>query len=342
MKLLKYSLSSLLFVVLVGCTGGSNSPSIANANTDKLPTWYLNTQQSDNQYYYGVGEGSSKSEAKINALNQIASEISISISSSMEINKELSADSYSKKIQKNTKASVDKIKFTNVKIIENAQANSKIYSYVKVNRNTLFNAQKDLVDSKVDKVNLMWADIKANGIFKLIMNNKKLNNTIGDIYATLPILKAINSKFDKSDYINKLSKIDKDAKNMFSTASVYITGNKGSEPFVTVVKQHISSLGLNIVTTKQNVNNNDLLVIYVEKNAKKKNVKTSDPRLRGASFADMTIILKTLNASNKILAQNSIKVINISKNSYKDATAKTQKFERIIKKNGILNTLIKQ
>ena len=75
--------------------------------------------------------------------------------------------------------------------------------------------------------------------------------------------------------------------------------------------------------------------------AKKKKVKTTNPRLRGASFADVKIILTSLNANNKILSKNIVNVVNISKEGYNAAKIKTQKFEKQIKKVGILNILSK-
>lgn len=340
-QIIKYCLVLLLPLFFTACAGGAlGQPSVAK--NQELPSWYLNTPPSNNNFYHGVGSGATKEEAKINALNNIASVISVSISSNMEISKKTTTSSYEKEVESNTKASVDKIKFTGVSIIENAQQDGKIYTYLKVNRAVLFDAQKTKVDNDYNKLLGTWKNIQKEGVFSLIQNSDQLNKDIVEVSANLPILKAINNSFDNTKYDNTLLDIKNKATDLKSNALVYVNFKNDVKPYAEIVKQYISSIDLNIVETANVKNRNNLLIIDVSMVSKSKKVKTSDPRLRGASFADVTITLKTLNSNHKVLAQNLIKVLNISKEGYKDAVNKTQKFEREIKQQGILNILLKK
>lgn len=340
-QIIKYCLVLLLPLFFTACAGGAlGQPSVAKNN--ELPSWYLNTPASNNNFYHGVGSGSTKEEAKISALNNIASEISVSISSNMEISKKTTTSSYEKEVQSNTKSSVDKIKFTGVTIVENAQQNGKIYTYLKVNRAILFDAQKTKVDNDYNKLIGTWKNIQKNGVFSLVQNSDQLNKDIVQVSSKLPILKAINNSFDNTKYDERLLNIKNEAVALKSNASVFVNSKNNAKPYAAVVKQYISSLGLKIVNSSNVKNKNNLLIIDVLVDAKSKPVKTSDPRLKGASFADVTITLKTLNSSKKILAQNIVKVLNISKEGYNHAANKTQKFERKIKQEGILNILLKK
>jgi hypothetical protein len=87
-------------------------------------------------------------------------------------------------------------------------------------------------------------------------------------------------------------------------------------------------------------NKMNLLKLHVSKTAKKENIKTTDPRLKGASFAKVVVTLDTKDYTNKTLANNRIEVINISKEGYRAAVLKTKKFEREIKRRGILKILL--
>ena len=318
-------------VVFAGCMGSSKPTT---------PKWYLNATKSNSIYYYGVGEGHSKNEAKISALNQISSEISIGISSNIEITKTSQNNDYYKKVQQVTKASVAKIEFSGVEIIDNVQSGNKIYTKLKVNRSVLFDAQKTKVDKMYDDALSLYNHSVKNGIFELLKNDEVIKSKILKASASLSILKAINSNFNQSAYQSKLDKITNGSLSMKSKAGVYVSG--ADNPFKEMIKQYVSSLNLTIISNKSAVSKSRLLIIDVKVNSKSKKVKSNNPRLKGASFADVSITLNTLNSANKILANNTINVLNISKEGYKAASIKTQKFERKIKQNGILNILLKK
>jgi len=333
MKLVIKVLLFSIFSLLIGCSGSNSSVQ------PSYPDWYLNTSKSNASYYYAVGEGSNKEEAKINALSQISSEISVSVSSTFAVTKTTSNNKYNKTVQQNTKSSVKEINFTGVKIVKNAQIDGKILTYLKVDRNILFAAQKNNVDNQVQKIESLSNRVKNNGIIELLLKKNKIEKSIMQVMSKLNILKAINNSFDIENYQNNLLNIRNNIEEMKSDANILVKGSSNTEAFKDIIKQNLSSLGLNLVN---NASSKNLVIVDVNVNAKNKKVKTSDPRLRGAKFADVKITLTTLNADNKIIAKNIIRVLNISKESYIDAVNKTQKFERKIKKQGILNILIKQ
>lgn len=334
-------LSTALVVVLSGCMGGSAKLGLSSNNSGE-PSWYLNSKKSDNQYYYGVGEGSTKAEAKTEALRQIASEISVGISSSMEVNKNTSNGSYSKSVKQNTKATVKQIEFTNVEIIENVQQNNKIYTSLKVSKSRLFQAQKTILDKKFTTLNSIWSTIVDGGTFVLLKKDTTLNKSLKDVASALSILKAIDGNFDDKKYQAKLDSIYSEKIQMISRTGVLVLGDSSTQVYKDLVKEYISNLGLNIIKSKNKVAANDLFIVNISMTARNKKVKTSNPRLRGASFADVKITLTTSNSQNKVIGKSIINVLNISKEGYAHAVTKTQKFEKKIKQEGIVNILFKK
>lgn len=335
-SLLKSSLFIIIASLIVGCGGG------AKPAPTTLPSWYLNPNASNPIFYYGVGEGSSKAEAKVNALAQVGGKISVSVSSSMDISTTTNNDDYNEKIQSNTKSSIEKIKFTGVTVIENAMSGGKFYTYLKVDRGVLFKAQNKAMQDKYNKVNSLWKHAKNSNIFAVIKNKSAINSGVDAVMSALPILKAINAEFNEAKYKKVLSDISEQTRNANSKAMVYVT-HKDSLGYQEVVKKYISSYGMTLVDNPKEVKNkSNLLMVEVSKTAKPKKVKTSDPRLRGASFADVVVTLTTRDSSKKVMAQNRIKVVNISKEGYKAAVVKTPKFEREIKRRGIVNILFEK
>ena len=337
--MLNISKSILLIAIstlIVGCGAGTQpTPSAGN-----LPQWFLNPNHSNSIFYYGVGEGSSKDTAKANALSQIGGEISISVSADLDMTTTETNGQIDEYMKSQTKSSIEKIKFSGAEVMQNAYNAGNFYSYVKVDRDVLVSAQKNAMLVEYDKLNSLFDSAKLNNIFVLINQKSKIEKLVSTVASKLPILKAINADFKQAQYQSKLDAISKGLRDSIPNAMVHVTHSK-VPAFAEVVKQYISSYGMTLVDNPKSVKNkNNLIIVKVRKTDKPKNVKTSDPRLKGASFADVIVTLTTLNSTNKVIAQNRIQVLNISKDGYAAAAIKTPKFENEIKKKGILNILL--
>ena len=326
-----------MMLSIVGCGGSKPQPT--------MPKWYLSSPTSDTNYFYGVGEGSSKESATAKALAQISATISTTIESSIELNEQDStANGYSQETKSNLKSSTENIKFTGVTPIETKFINSLFYTYLKVDRKVLFNSLKRGLDKDYVKASTLFKQMKSEGTFSLLKNTPKLSKMIHSLLtqSTLEILKSVNPKFNSTQYRAKIVTLKTDLDNAKANIVLSVKSrNKLSSYYRDIVKKYISNYGLTMVSNPNSVHNKaNLLIVDVAVKAQKKNVKTSDPRLRGANFAGVTIVLTTKSHTGKIVAQNRVNVINISKDSLQDAKIKTKKFEKKIKKEGILKILI--
>lgn len=334
-KVLKSCLLALSVLVISGCGGG--------ASTSELPSWYLNPPPSNPIVFHGVGEASTKEASRANALATIGGQISTNVSSSLEMSTNVHNDKVSKDVEERTKTTIETIKFTGVKVLEVKHNAGTFYTHLTVNRSVLLQAQKKQVDIKYNKLNSVFKRVKANNIFELIQNKSTIDASVIEIRGRLPVLKAISADFDDASYAKNLDNISNETRNAAKKAMVRVTTSKGAKEFGEVVKKYVSSYGMTLVSNSSSVKNKkNLLLVNVSKSSSPKTVRTTDPRLKGASFADVIVTLTTKTSTNKVIAQNRIKVVNISKDGYKAASAKTQKFEREIKKKGIVNILLEK
>lgn len=325
----------LIFVFFISGCVGTSTPTAS-----ELPKWYLNPPMSNPAFYYGVGEGSSLDAAKSNALAQVAGTISTSVSSDLEINVNTSNGMVDENIVSKTKSSIQKIKFTGVSVVENSVARDKFYTLLKVDRGVLFASQKAQLDKSYKSMNSLYESSKKTNILQLLKNTKEIKSLADEVNVKLPILKAISADFNKAKYEKDIIDILNATRDAKREAMVYVT-HIDAKNEAAVVKKHISSYGMTLIGDPSSVKNkNNLLKLNVSKTAKKENIKTSDPRLIGASFAKIVVTLDTKDHTNKTLANNRIEVINISKDGYEAAAMKTKKFEREIKQRGILNILL--
>lgn len=341
--LVKLFLTIFTSLFIVGCGGATPQPF---KQSSEMPSWFLSEVPTDSTYFYGVGTASTKENAKSKALAQISSNISITVQSDLEMmESDTTADGYTQETKSNIKTSTENMKFTGVEIIDNAYVDGKFYTYLKVDRKILFNAQKEMLDSEYNKVFNSFNQMNSEGIFKVLKNSKRIEDSVDKIVSSssIEILKSINPQFDSVSYRKKVTDIKTNIDSVKANAVVYIKSkNKLATYYKKILEKYISSNGIVIVSNMNNVRNkNNLLVIDVSVEAKRKNVKTSDPRLRGASFAAVTVSLTTKNSRGKIVAQNRVDVTNISKDGLEAAKIKTKKFEREIKRQGVLNILLK-
>ena len=240
-KFLKISLGAMLALSFISCGGGSPKPK----QTSSMPSWYLNELPSTSSYYYGVGEGDSKEEAKAKALSNIAASISLTVSADMEVSAtDSSEDGYSQKSKSNVKSSTQKIKFTGVRVLNNAFVNGKFYTNVSVDRDVLFNTQKKLLDNDYKKALTLWEQMKKQGTFAVLKNSKKLESIIDAILSqpTLEILKSINPEFNSSKYREKAISIKSKLIDSKSHILVYIkSDSKLSSYYKDIVKKYCES-----------------------------------------------------------------------------------------------------
>ncbi|RDU65465.1 LPP20 family lipoprotein [Helicobacter sp. MIT 14-3879] len=133
----------IILFTIIAC---SSNPKI------QYPEWYLNTPSNTN-YIYGIGEGDNLKEAKIMAIEDIASKISLNIESSLEIEKKAIDSNISNKINSNIGISVDDIQLDNVEYINTEEINNRFFTQAKIKKELLtkkFNAdiQKQIISIK--------------------------------------------------------------------------------------------------------------------------------------------------------------------------------------------------
>lgn len=338
--MIRYILSIFITIFLVGCSGLA-IPSTPSTTNNTVPQWVLNPNNSNDLFFYSVGEGANISEAKNDALKQVSAQISVTISSSTTSTKTATTTTYKRNIENITKSSTEKLNFTGVSIVDKAFHSGTFYSYIKVDKDILFQSQKKEMLQEYNKVKSIWNKITTNGIFYTFKESNNLNTTIDKIMAQLPILKSINQTFDDEKYISELLQIKKDLNLLKSKAIVYFkTNNAFNEK--SVFEKAISDFGIKITNNLSNVRNKtNLIIISLNKSSNKYPNRYKSQKMKDVSFADITLEVTTFDSTGKIeLAKNIINLRNASRDGYKAAVVKTKKLEREIAQKGILNILL--
>ena len=179
---LKISKNSFIIFSLV-LTGGSFSgcffsnkkveaQNIEQTQIKKYPDWYSqasNSNLDNNEIYYGLGESSTELDSVAQALNSIASRISIEVASTYKSHTTLSNNIGNRDLSLAIEQSIKKIEFNNYKIVKSEIFNNNYLVKVAVNK-------FELGENLERKINLSFDEVKRDFNKNFANQIEKLKN----------------------------------------------------------------------------------------------------------------------------------------------------------------------
>lgn len=287
--------------LIIGC---GSAPK--NVEQTSIPNWYIQAPQSTT-YLYGAGEGYSIDEAKNSALNQIASSLSVTISSNFKKSEGYSSgsagNSFFKNVKNDVNAEVKKIDFSNVEIVNNKLIEGKYYILVKINKQKLFNTTKEkfqILDNQINE----QLNLSTTNEYETLRNINKTIPNINQALAKANVLYALNGSFDLKGYSDKYSSYLTKKEELLNkiTVSVSNPNNQFSQKLIELLNE-------------KNYKIKSDSVVNIEVSTKPRFSETY-----GMQVSRVTVNLK-VTANNKTIYSENIEVKGIS-NTREQALAK--------------------
>ncbi|WP_120951242.1 LPP20 family lipoprotein [Helicobacter sp. L8] len=151
------------------------------------PHWYQNFK-GDSAYFYGNGMGDTKEIAKQKALNDLASGIVVSVSSTTTSQTTRDNNTLNKHSSQNIRLVVDSIKFVNVKTDKQECAHHTCYTRLKLNKNMFLNTLAKRYRNLYNTLSTLHPQEGCKGIFLKEMH--KLQSTLSQAMPLQEILNA--------------------------------------------------------------------------------------------------------------------------------------------------------
>jgi len=192
---------------LDGKTNYTNNKSNIKFDISKnIPNWFY-APPTDNNYFYGAGEGRNIQEAKNSALNFIGGEIQTSLSSKVLLisaysKGQLGADSYHS-AREEIKSKVQKIDFTNIKIIKVTKVNNLFYVLLKIEKTQLFNNLKKEFEKNNKQIEYILKNSENYSPFEKLKIINDITPLIKKGFSQITILSILNSGFNGNKYVDK-------------------------------------------------------------------------------------------------------------------------------------------
>ncbi len=321
-------LLSLLF--LSGC-GTQKSIDLTPTSTSKtgVPAWYTNPPASTDTILYAVGEAQNKDEAIKNALNNMASTLSVSIASqfdSKELVQEGVRSSYQSTVSNKIQSDVKKLRMSNYEVL-----NSKGFGFrrhmvlIKSDKQKLFDSLKNELDQKFAFIDKQKETVERYNAIKQLSIYNKAKNDIADVPNTLIIMNVLNKNFDSKDYVNRVEAVNSDYDKLLSSITFGIEGDPESSALIAPIGQGLSARNLQI---QYNTGEKHFIITIAS--------KINKARAYGFMIARAAIYIMVRDYRGSIIGSNKLNIVGQSTQGYNVAKENVAiKLNEMIKKDGI-------
>lgn len=242
------------------------------AQSSTVPKWFISPPSNDETHLYGSGHGATIGDATNEALNQIASRLSVTVGSSFEKAETVSvhggAQVYNKQLSSNITSKVAKLKFNNYEIVQNAVEGKDVFLLVAVDK-------KKLLSDKVHDLHSLDRSIKDTyglgvdkSIIEKIISNRNITSMINDAFPLLGVINTLSPAFDVNSYYTRYSDIQAEINETFSKVKVYLVYGPDSKDLIPVVIKHLNDASI-VISQRYDPRDDNLVVLKIHTDLKR-------------------------------------------------------------------------
>lgn len=333
---MKFKLASLLIsaMLLGGCGGHSPSPTDQQGSANDA---FMQAPQDSAAYFYAVGEGDTARLAKNNALGDISSRISVSISSSMDnklsVTRRDGRETSSQDIQTRVNAVAKTIEFSGVSVEETRENEDSVQVLVQVDRNVLYQSYLKKLQRLDDKMKKEMDVISISSVFYQLKLSFKTRENLNKAEEYLLLLDAMNPSFEDKAYRQRYASYEDKLNSIKGNAIFSVKSDKNSASLASLVKEKLSAENIKMSSKQANVK------IQLSTKVESKHYKSANAKIAKMKIVIRTTTIKAIDNKGDSLSNNVVKTKAASSLSKEDAISQTKQYRQLIDKEGILSFL---
>lgn len=300
-----------------------------------VPHWFLTPPSDDSSSLYGVGEGESLKSARDDALNTLASKLSVSISSTLSKNETQStfgsSVSYNKDVSQHLQSEVKKISFTNYEIVSNGIENGRTYVLVKVDKEKFLEEKKQEVAEMEKEMGLNVAKAKTLPILERFSLLKESVATADKAKTLVTIITSLTTDYKKDIHLAQYAAYKLALEDSINDISVYVAGNDDDKVFKDVIREELTVQKIKVAKNFKASKNS--VIVEIETNPTVKNIY-------GRYMAKVYVTINLKNNESDVVNSTKIECNGNSSLDAKSAiTAAGKNFAKQVKEKGVLSLL---
>ncbi len=295
----------------------------------ELPSWYKNPPKSDQRQLYALGFGKDKKSATTDALAQMLSTLSVSISSKFSgktVVKEGSSSSSSATYIDESQSEVKKIRISNYEILKAQSLGFKKYAVlVTSNKKKLFDSMKQEIEQDFAIIDKKKNIISKQNLIKQIAFYRDSKNSLSSLPNRLLVMSELKRGFDGRVYLNNFNKIEMMYEKLLSSITFTIKANYEAQNLKTPIAKGISDKKFKISNTRGKSN----FIIKIGS-------KIEEANAYGFTLARSAISIRVEDYKGNIIGSNKLNITGQSTQGFAIAKENVAiKLSALIKKEGI-------
>jgi len=323
----------LIFIGVLLVSGCGSQKDLLVPQKRELPAWYENPPRSSLTELYALGNGKDEKSAITDALTQMISTLSVSVSSKFSaktISQEGMRSSSSAVYKNEIESEVKTIRINNYEVVESKLLGFKRYAVlVKSNKKKLFIGMKKEVQQQFSLIDKKLLSVKNQNVISQMMIYKEVKDDIALLPNKLLIMSELESTYNGDAYLDEFNVINARYKQLASTISFFIRGDRNSQNLKAPIAKGISAAKFKIAkgNTKEYFN------IIIASNTEK-------AEAYGFTLAHSAITITVKDYRNNIIGSNKLNITGQSTQGYNIAKENVAvKLDKMIAQEGIAKVL---
>ena len=245
-------LISLGFFILI-FSGCGAQKRVVVAKKKEIPSWYEHPPKSSSSELYAVGNGRDKKSAITDALTQMISTLSVSVSSKFSaktVVREGSMNSSNSLYTDESTNEVKSIRISNYELLESQSLGFKNYvALVKSNKKKLFESMKKEIEQDFEIIEKEKKNVAHLNMMKHLAFYEKSKESLVSLPNTLFVMSELNTAFDGDRYLSKAQAINAEYEDLLSSITFSINSNSEAKNLIASIAKGISAKKLKIVNS---------------------------------------------------------------------------------------------
>lgn len=327
--IIRYISTTAILLTLLSLAGCAAKKEVEVAQKKAPPSWYINPPQTTSTTLYAIGEGEDREEAVKNALNMMASTLSVSISSqfdSQKVVQEGLVNTHQSTVVSKTQSDVKKIRISSYEVVESHALGFRNHIVlIKSQKQKLFESLHSELEQKFALADSQIASLSLSHALQQLSGHRKVKDELSDVPDTLVVMNVLNSSFNGKEYIQKIDKINTSYEKLLSSITVAVISDGDSKHLEAPLREGFSSKGVRIKGGKGST--------HFRVNVKSNSQKSSS---YGFTLARCAIEISVQDYKGSVVASNKLNIVGQSTQGYEVAKENVAiKLDEMIKKEGI-------
>lgn len=322
-----------IFIISLFISGCASQKRSIVVKAKEIPAWYKTPRASSATTLYAVGEGENRDEAVANALNSMASTLSVSISSEFNtrsVVKDGADESFNSTSVNEIKSSVKKIRISSYDVLESEQLGFKKYIVlIRSYKQELFNSLKDELDQKFTMIHNRFSNANKFNAIKRLSIYKEAKESVADVPNTLIVMSVLNNSFNKEPYLQSVKKVRLKYDELLSSITFSVQSNEAAQNLKSVIRKGLSEKRL---TLKDSSGKNHFNIFISSK------VELASSY--GFNLARSAISITVKDVNDAIIGSNKLNITGQSTQGYEIAKENVAaKLSAMVEKDGIAKVI---